>query len=350
MAPGGPIRVLVVSGIHENARRDVIRSLRAAAPDSTHLRFDPARPAPSANGGLWIVEAPGGLDPALALESLTAHASPRAETAAVVTAVDAHRCLADLVSEEPARTRGLRAAEDDPSTVAEALLRQIDYADHLALVGVDRAGRRGRPCRSLLNHLNPAARVLTDPGPADLVPLLERRFDGMRAAARLAPAFPPVPPQADEEFAVTVVWRRFRPLHPGRFLEALDEITDAGVRSRGRLWLASLPDTMLTWEAVGPSVSVGRGGPWLAALPEPVRSLAAGLYSPRTVLEWHPRTGDRCQHIAFTGLGEDSAHPLAILDSCLLSGAEDAAWREHGPPCEDPSAPLPGDGIEQQGP
>ncbi|MFL1427024.1 MULTISPECIES: GTP-binding protein [unclassified Nocardiopsis] len=340
MTTGRPTRTLVVSGIHENARRSVVRALREAVPGIPVLRFDPARPLPTGSGRPRIVEVPGGIDPAVAVETITAPAaSPHTAVTAVVAAVDGRRCVGDLLSDETARARGLRGEADDPRTVAEVLLRQIDYADHLALVETGRSGHRDRLCGPLLNHLNPAARILTDPAPADLAPLLSGRFDGVGAALRLTPAFPPVPPHTGEP-AVTVVWRRFRPLHPERFYEALDEMTEAGVRSRGRLWLASMPDTMLAWEAVGPSVSFERSGPWLAALPASVRPLAASLRGPSGTFDWHPRTGDRCQHIAFTGLGADSAHLLALLDSCLLTEEEVLAWEKDGPLCDDPFGPL----------
>ncbi|MDT0329878.1 CobW C-terminal domain-containing protein [Nocardiopsis lambiniae] len=180
----------------------------------------------------------------------------------------------------------------------------------------------------------------TEPAPRELAPLFSGRFDEVGAATRLSPVFPPVPPLTGEDMVETVVWRRFRPLHPERFYEALDEMTGASLRSRGRLWLASRPGTMLSWEAVGLSLSFEPSGPWPAALPAPERSLAAGLRGPGDMFDWHPRTGDRCRHLAFTGLGVNVPRLLSLLDSCLLSEEESIAWERHGPLCEDPFAPC----------
>ncbi|WP_435108356.1 GTP-binding protein [Nocardiopsis synnemataformans] len=342
MTDGRSTRTVIVSGIHDEARRRVVRILSEAAPGATASQFDPARATHRGEGPLRIVELPGGTDPAIVAEALMS--SDRGGTgttlAGVVTAVDAQQCVTDLASGEIAHSRGLSSDRNDPRTTAETLLRQVDYADHLALVGAGRADLRGRLCLSLLAHLNPSARLLAEPSPHELAPLFGRCFDGVDAAARLSPAFPPLPPHTEEDLAETVVWRRFRPLHPERFFEALDETASAGLRSRGRLWLAGMPDAMLSWEAVGLSLSFERSGPWLAALPAGTRRLAAELRRPTDTFDWHPRTGDRRQHIAFTGLGVDTPRLLPLLDSCLLTDDEVLAWERDGPLCENPFAPL----------
>ncbi len=347
MSDGRPTRTVIVSGIHDEARSRVVRTLAEAAPGATASRFDPARATHHGGDPLRIVEVPGDTDPASAAEALMSSGpgGTGAVLAGVIAAVDAHQCVPDLVSGETAHSRGLSPDRNDPRTTAEALLRQVDYADHLALVGAGSADLQGRLCLSLLAHLNPSARLLAEPSPRELAPLFDRCFDGVGAAARLSPAFPPPPPHTEEDLAETVVWKRFRPLHPERFFEALDETASAGLRSRGRLWLAGMPDAMLSWEAVGLSLSFEPSGPWLAALPTGTRRLAAELRGPTGTCDWHPRTGDRCQHVAFTGLGVDTRRLLPLLDSCLLTDDEVLAWERDGPLCENPFTPLwAGDG------
>ncbi|MGO4756388.1 cobalamin biosynthesis protein CobW, partial [Streptomyces sp. 2MCAF27] len=39
-------------------------------------------------------------------------------------------------------------------------------------------------------------------------------------------------------------------------------------------------------------------------------------------LDWHPRHGDRRQHLTFTSPGLDRDGLLTLLDSCLLTDAE----------------------------
>ncbi|NKZ00430.1 GTP-binding protein [Nocardiopsis alborubida] len=335
-------RTVIVTGIHDEARRRVVHTLSEAAPGATASRFDPAQATHHGEDPLRIVEVPGGTDPAIAAEALMSSGRGGSGTAlaGVVTVVDAQQCVPDLVSGETAHSRDLSSDQNDPRTTAETLLRQVDYADHLALVGAGRADPQGRLCLSLLAHLNPSARLLAEPSPRELAPLFGRCFDGVDAAARLSPAFPPLPPSTEGDLAETVVWKRFRPLHPERFFEALDETAGAGLRSRGRLWLASMPDAMLSWEAVGLSLSFEPSGPWLAALPAGTRRLAAELRGPTDTFGWHPRTGDRCQHVAFTGLGVDTPRLLPLLDSCLLTDDEVLAWERDGPLCENLFAPL----------
>jgi G3E family GTPase len=288
-----------------------------------------------------VFAASGGEDPHTAVEALLAR-RPEIHLCAVVTAVDARLLVPDLRGGETAFSAGLAGSESDPRTLGDVLLRQIDFADHVAVVRGTASVAQVRVCQSLLTHLNPTAGVLADTTGKHPEKLFRGRFDFAAALHRALPAFPPPPPSDPEAdgSAQTAVWRRFRPLHPGRFFEALDETTATSLRSRGRLWMAGRPDTMVVWEANGTSLSLELGGPWTAALAPETRHLVTGLRPPGTALDWRPGTGDRCQHLVFTGLGLDTVRLFRLLDSCLLDPAEEREWAAGHPPPEDPFQPL----------
>ncbi|MCC5576569.1 GTP-binding protein [Microtetraspora sp. AC03309] len=64
----------------------------------------------------------------------------------------------------------------------------------------------------------------------------------------------------------------------------------------------------------------------------PARRVAA-------TLNWHPVSGDRVQHLVFTGPDLDREHIHELLDACLLTREEEqagpGAWADY----DDPFAP-----------
>ena len=165
------------------------------------------------------------------------------------------------------------------------------------------------------------------PPRSELVSAALAGFDVEAAAAAQHPACALLPVEADAYGVSTFVWHRCRPFHPERLYAALEDLTCAAARSRGRFWLADKPDALLHWDAAGGALCVEGVGPWLASLPDaawesvpPVRRAAAAL-------DWHPEHGDRCQHLVFTSPGLDRDGLERLLDHCLLTDTEYAAGR-----------------------
>lgn len=127
------------------------------------------------------------------------------------------------------------------------------------------------------------------------------------------------------------MWRAARPFHPGRLHAALEDLSCAAARSRGRFWLADHPDTLFSWEAAGGALCIEDVGPWLAALPDTAWETVPAERRVAAALDWHPEHGDRGQHLAFTSPGLDREGLTATLDRCLLTDAEyaigPAGWR-----------------------
>ncbi|GGQ17467.1 CobW family GTP-binding protein [Streptosporangium pseudovulgare] len=253
----------------------------------------------------------------------------------VLTALDAERMPVDITLGDRLSKVGRQAARGDRRYLAEVLARQIEYATGLVLHGGDEED--GDLSRMVLAHLAPVTPVheitaLPRPaGTALCTAVLAERVD---------PATAQLPCDAQDGEITTVVWHAVRPLHPARLFDAVDELVTSSVRSRGRFWLATHRNRLLAWDAVAGVASVEDAGFWLAALPEAAWETVSPARRMAAALDWHPVSGDRVQHLVFTGPDLDREHIHELLDSCLLTCDEEqagpAAWARY----DDPFAPI----------
>jgi G3E family GTPase len=246
-----------------------------------------------------------------------------------VTVVSAGTFLDDLAGTDDLADRGMQAAAEDTRSVADVLVRQIEFADTVVLWAED----GNEPfelmrIRRLLRRLAPwAAHADLGPGAtADAADLLN--------TGRHQPELPTTVARGLEGYALgehdpigehgvqSVVFRARRPMHPQRLYDALEELTDQALRSRGHIWLATQPDMVLAWESAGGGVALGSLGRWLAATDPPAWEQASDSRRLYADLEWDPYYGDRGNHLAFIGLGLDPAELHRVLASCLLTDEE----------------------------
>ncbi|CAM5614834.1 cobalamin biosynthesis protein CobW [Streptomyces avidinii] len=292
------LRVVIVGGLHGEARRSAVRDLLTAVPRSVALHHDLATAAEGtvrrlvhdASGELSRGEAPLVGDCACCalredlLPELWRLASDGRTRLAVVELWDSvdPRAMAEVVTghggEALALTNVITAV--DPALVLPYLANGDDLAD---------VGLAAAPT---------ARRVHT--GSGELARLAFAGFDTEAAAAAQHPACALLPQEADEAGVATLVWRRHRPFHPERLHQALEDLAAAATRSRGRFWLADRPDTLLAWDCAGGALCVQSNGPWLASLPDAAWELVPPVRRAAAALGWHPEHGDRCQHLVFT--------------------------------------------------
>ncbi|MER6013628.1 GTP-binding protein [Streptomyces bluensis] len=273
---------------------------------------------------LWDSVEPQGMAPVIA-----AAGAPLRLTG-VATAIDPALLLPYLANGDDLADVGLAAAPTDQRTVADTFARQLEYPTVIGLVE-NTCAEGGEAAddtdHALLAQLTPGARKVRV-GSGALEAALLAGFDVPAAAARVHPASALLPQECDEHGVSTFVWRRERPFHPQRLYAALEDLTCAAARSRGRFWLADRPDTLLSWDAAGGALCVESAGPWLAALPDAAWEMVPAERRLAASVDWHPAHGDRCQHLSFTSPGLDRDGLLALLDSCLLTDDEYAAGRE----------------------
>ncbi|MFE6620416.1 CobW family GTP-binding protein [Streptomyces sp. NPDC008086] len=371
------LSVVIVAGLHADARRATVAQLLADVPDSLVLHHDLATAAAGtvvrtirdATGLVSTGEAPlvndcaccalredlvpellriqeaGGTRMAVVelWDSVEPKAMAEVVTAGgltltgVITAVDPALVLPYLGNGDDLAERGLAAAATDQRTVADTFARQLEYAPVLAVTDSPEADDEDR---ELLAQLHPTAHQvpvtpddLTVPPPRTRHPSPLARaalsgFDVESADAAQHPACALLPAEADAHGVTTVVWHRRRPFHPERLYAALEDLTCAAARSRGRFWLADKPDVLLHWDAAGGALCVESAGPWLASLPDAAWDMVPPIRRAAAALDWHPEHGDCCQHLVFTSPALDRDGLEQLLESCLLTDAEYAAGRD----------------------
>ncbi|MEU6933392.1 GTP-binding protein [Streptomyces sp. NPDC046374] len=367
MHQGHPMPVVIVAGLHADARREVVERLLKTVPGSVALHHDLAgAPGGSvlrlirdasgtlssgttplvndcaccalredlvpelerlADGGLTrlaVVELWESVEPKGMAEVIAAHGGTRLALTNVITAVDPALVLPCLGNGDDLAEAGLAAAPTDRRTVGDTWARQLEYAPVLAVV--DSAVADGED-HALLAQLHPTARRVPA-GSGELVEAAFAGFDVEAAAAAQHPACALLPQDADEAGVTTFVWRRHRPFHPERLYQALEDLCCAAARSRGRFWLADRPDVLLAWDAAGGALCVEDAGPWLASLPDAAWEMVPPVRRAAAALDWHPEHGDCCQHLVFTSPGLDREGLEELLESCLLTDAEYRAGRE----------------------
>ncbi|MFG3254212.1 CobW family GTP-binding protein [Streptomyces sp. NPDC048172] len=385
MTGGGErLPVVLVAGLHADARRAAVEGLLRAVPGAVALHHDLSAAAsegsvrrtvrshagaldegkaPLVNGcaccalredlvpellrlaesrtcALAVVELWDSVEPQAMAEVVAAHSADALAVTGVLTAVDPALVLPYLAAAEDLAEAGLAAAPTDERTVADTFARQLEYAPVLVLAegaegaeGADGEEEADEADRELLRQLHPVARRVRADDGAGLARVATEGFDVGAAAARQYPACALLPQEADAEGVTTLVWRARRPFHPARLHAALQELACAAVRSRGRFWLADRPDTLLSWDAAGGALCVEERGPWLAALPDAAWEMVPAVRRAAAALDWHPVQGDRGQHLVFTAPGLDADGLGALLDSCVLTDAEHAggpdAWRRY---------------------
>ncbi|MFF1413062.1 CobW family GTP-binding protein [Streptomyces sp. NPDC058289] len=359
--------VVIVCGLHSDARKEVVERLLRSVPGSVALHHDLAtapagtvlrivrdasgelsrgeaplfndcaccalredlipeleRLARSGMTRLAVVELWDSVEPKAMAEVVAAHGGDVLDLTSVITAVDPALVLPYLVNGDDLADVGLAAAASDLRTVGDTWARQLEYAPVLALVDGKDADAEDL---ALLAQLHPTARRVSA-GSGDLAQAAFAGFDVETAAAAQHPACALLPQEAEEAGVTTFVWHRRRPFHPERLYEALEDLCCAAARSRGRFWLADRPDTLLAWDAAGGALCVENAGPWLASLPDAAWEMVPPMRRAAASLDWHPEHGDCCQHLVFTSPGLDRDELERLLESCLLTDAEYASGRE----------------------
>ncbi|OCC14023.1 GTP-binding protein [Streptomyces sp. PTY087I2] len=359
--------VIIVNGLHSDARREVVEGLLNSVPGSVVLHHDLSsavegtvrRTVRDASGvkssgdvplvndcaccalredlipelerlaaddtpRLAVLELWDSVEPSAMAEVIATHGSGWAEVKSVVAAVDPALVLPYLVNGDDLAEAGLAAAATDQRTVGDTWARQLEYSSVIALVESEEADETDR---ALVGQLHPTASQAAA-GSDTLTSLALSGFDVEAAGAAQHPACALLPQEADECGVSTLVWRQHRPFHPERLYEALEDLCCAAARSRGRFWLADRPDTLLSWDAAGGALCIEDNGPWLASLPDAAWDMVPPFRRAAAALDWHPEHGDCCQHLVFVSPDLDREGVSALLESCLLTNAEYAAGRE----------------------
>jgi len=161
---------------------------------------------------------------------------------------------------------------------------------------------------------------------------------------------------AQERFGITsFTYTARRPFHEDRFAKALQKWPvpkqdDLGVllasgddaqedhplarviRSKGFCWLETHPSSRMYWTHAGKDMQLRYEGLWWGAMTKDqvklMETMAVGEYERSLREEWVDGYADRRQELVFIGQRVDEAAIRAILDGCLLTDSEMAAYKK----------------------
>ncbi|MBM4075759.1 MAG: GTP-binding protein, partial [Planctomycetes bacterium] len=183
--------------------------------------------------------------------------SDLAELDTMVTVVDAANFLNDLRRGKDLHSAGQAATDDDPRTVADLLIDQVEFANVIVLNKLDCVSdEEATEIEALLEQLNPyALKLRAEFGMVSPAKLLGTgRFDfeiakqskGWQLALRGDGA------SEIEEYGVkSFVYRARRPFHPDRLFRQLSQDWTGVLRSKGFFWLATRLDKIGVWSQAG---------------------------------------------------------------------------------------------------
>lgn len=259
----------------------------------------------------------------------------------MVTVVDAANFLKDFDSRENLNDRDMGMSEEDERTIVDLLTDQIEFANVIVINKCDLVEpAEAERLEGILHHMNPDARLikaergqitlnsvigtgLFDEEAASLMPGWIKELNGEHI------------PETEEYGISSFVYRRRKPFHPKRLLDAIEGSLKGVVRSKGYLWVASRPHFCGVWAQAGSSVQINPAGYWFATIPR--ENWPEDPESRAWIEEkWDDVAGDCRQEIVFIGMEMDRQKIEADLDAALITDAELAAGPEHWSRFEDP--------------
>jgi G3E family GTPase len=129
-------------------------------------------------------------------------------------------------------------------------------------------------------------------------------------------------PEADPDLWAVGVVRRFRPFHPKRLADSLDQWTDDLLRTVGQIWLATDGGNSYHLGQIGPSpVFFHPDAPW-AVTASPSEQMEMRREEPELDRIWDSGHGDRFSEIVLIGPQSVIQEAVHELDRCLVTEDE----------------------------
>ncbi len=213
-----------------------------------------------------------------------------ADLAAVACVLNADTVEADLMGDDLLADRRMALSADDRRSVGEALAAQLGHADLVLTTGSDPVGL------TLTDHLRGRRTMRSELFGTRAGRLFAIRHSSRHAEARVDPCRVRASDAPDAHGVWSLDLRTHRPVHPGRFLEQLDELAGGRTRSRGHFHLLTRPDRVGVWDGAGRQLSIGDGGPW--------------------------RVGSPSTRLVFTGVDDDRARIARAFATILMTDQE----------------------------
>ncbi len=259
----------------------------------------------------------------------------------MVTVVDAANFLRDFDSQQSLNDRQMGMGEEDQRTIVDLLTDQVEFANVIVINKCDLVSdAEAQRLEGILHHLNPDARILrVSHGKVDLSQVVGTGlFDEERASQMpgwVKELKGEHTPETEEYGISSFVYRRRKPFHPQRLMDAINSGLKGVIRSKGYLWIATRPHFCGVWSQAGASLQIDRAGYWFVAVgkerwPEDPET--------REWIEehWDDEVGDCRQEIVFIGADMNQQKIEEHLDAALLTDDEMRSGRESWRDFDDP--------------
>jgi G3E family GTPase len=256
----------------------------------------------------------------------------------MVTVVDAFNFFNDFGSPEKLKDRELVDDIDDTRTIVNLLTDQIEFANVIIINKIDLVEKEDLIIlKAMLNKLNPDAEIIeTNFGkvaPEKILNTHSFDFDKASASAGWIKELEGVHTPETEEYGInSFVFREKKPFHPERFWNFINQDFPGNIiRSKGLFWLASRPDTALSWGQAGGSSRFESAGVWWASMPYSERiNYQAFADNIKNIEErWSKKWGDRMNELVFIGQDLEIEKIKNQLRECLINEKEEFDFIEN---------------------
>ncbi len=254
----------------------------------------------------------------------------------MVTVVDCFNFFADFGSADTLRSRELTDEDLDNRTIVNLLTDQIEFANVILLNKADLVSQETLGIlEAAIRKLNPGARIIrTEFGQVDPKVIMGTNSfdfeDASASAGWIRELETEHTPETEEYGISSFVFRSQRPFHPQRLHKYLNEDYPHNIiRAKGLFWMASRPDTAISFSQAGGSLRLENAGSWWSSMSEEVRYQYPSYLEIRSELQkrWHPQWEDRKNELVFIGQNLEKEKCLLDLEACLLTDQESDNWR-----------------------
>jgi G3E family GTPase len=245
----------------------------------------------------------------------------------MVTVVDAYRFWHDYESGESLLDRGQAVNDDDEREIVDLLIDQIEFCDVLLLNKCDLVGNEELDeMEQVLRTLQPQAKFLRiAEGKVDPENILNTGlFDfekSSQSAGWLKELQTEHTPETEEYGISSFVYRRRKPFHPERLMNAIQDWPSMIVRAKGIAWIATRNNIAALVSQAGPSMVFEPAGLWVDAMNDADKAIILEE-EPEIRERWDKEHGDRMTELVFIGLELDRKEIEAYFDQCLVTEEE----------------------------
>lgn len=252
----------------------------------------------------------------------------------MVTVVDAKNFLENFWSDEMLSDRNWQENTDDRAIV-DLMTEQVEFCDVIVLNKISEISENEKiRVKTIITWLNPSAEIIeTDFWKVDFNKIVNTwKFDLEKAEE--APLWVQElknwwhhnhTPETEEYWIKSFIYRAFKPFHPKRFLEFVNEQWEWVIRSKWIFWLATRQDLALSWWQAWWSVKVDPAWKWADSLSkeelEEFPEIMEELKEYKNFKYW-----DRRQEMVIITIADNEKYLRERLDKCLLTEEEFEKW------------------------